>query len=287
VPLGAEVNVWLPFPLEDARQGILDFVLEAPTSFRLNFDPEFGNPVLHGSLRAGGDFLIEMRYTVLKRAMPMVKIAPSTTHLHKSIFSRYLAPERHVLVNDEIKAIAEKATASKGDQISKAKRLYDYVVEHMSYDAKKQSWVGSTQHALACQVGNCNDIHSLFISLCRSLRIPARMVMGVALEANQDPTCDVCGYHCWSEFFAPGTGWAPVDASCACKYGKHELFGELELNHIAFSRGRDILLAPPQKGERLLFFPSAYVEVDRKKHSKVERKISFTEEALDYRSRAS
>src|SRR5579859_100829 len=22
-------------------------------------------------------------------------------------------------------------------------------------------------------------------------------------------------------FFAPGLGWLPVDASCACKYGKH------------------------------------------------------------------
>ena len=44
----------------------------------------------------------------------------------------------------------------------------------MTYDQGKQSWKGSTDHALVCQVGNCNDIHALNLSLCRSVGIPAR-----------------------------------------------------------------------------------------------------------------
>ncbi len=276
VTAGSEAHVWVPFPLEDQYQKVLDFRIKGSTKFQLNFDSEFGNPILYGSLTPDGDFGLEMQYTILKRT-PATDFAakPRVGDFPDELLSRYLVPERHVLVNDETKAIAEKVTGREPDPVSKARRLYDYVVEYMAYDASKQSWLGSTQHALTCQVGNCNDIHSLFISLCRSLRTPARMVMGVALEASQDPNCDVCGYHCWSEFFAPGLGWVPVDASCACKYGKHELFGGLEINHIAFSRGRDILLSPPQKGERLLFFPSAYVEVDGKKHGNVERRISF------------
>lgn len=128
-------------------------------------------------------------------------------------------------------------------------------------------------------MGNCNDIHALFISLARSLGIPARLVLGQAFEAPLpgEGACELCGYHCWAEFFAPALGWVPVDASCACKYGKHALFGALESNHIAWSIGRDILLIPPQRGPRLLFFAGPYAELDGQPHSRVERRIAFTE----------
>lgn len=149
----------------------------------------------------------------------------------------------------------------------------------MTYDAARQSWKGSTEHALVCSVGNCNDIHALFISLCRSVGIPARLILGQALEAasSDQEACELCGYHCWAEFFAPGLGWIPVDASCACKYGKHQLFGDLEMNHVAWSVGRDIELNPPQKGERLLFFAGPYVEINGVDHRTVERHVRFTE----------
>jgi transglutaminase-like putative cysteine protease len=149
----------------------------------------------------------------------------------------------------------------------------------MKYDAAQQSWKGSTEHALVCTVGNCNDIHALFMSLCRSIDIPVRLVMGQALEtpiSNQE-NCEICGYHCWAEFFAPGLGWIPADASCVCKYGKDHLFGDLEMNHVAWSIGRDILLHPAQQGERLLYFAAPYTEVDSRVHQHIARGITFSE----------
>jgi transglutaminase-like putative cysteine protease len=156
------------------------------------------------------------------------------------------------------------------------------VPDHSGYslstrNAEEQSWKGSTEHALVCSVGNCNDIHALFISLCRSIGIPSRFVMGQALEQpvidKGEEHCEICGYHCWAEFFAPGLGWLPVDASCACKYGKHQLFGDLEMNHIAWSVGRDILLHPVQKGDRLLYFVAPYAEVDGAVHKHINRRM--------------
>ena len=188
---------------------------------------------------------------------------------------RHLSSEQHVTVDAES---VERARGIVGDEtnlLEQARKLYAHVVGFMDYDATKQSWVGSSEHALTCQIGNCNDIHALYISLARSLDIPARMVMGFALEQQSGPEdCEVCGYHCWAEIFVPKLGWLPVDASCACKYGHENLFGNLELNHVAFSRGRDILLQPAQRGERLLYLFQAYAEVDGKPHA-VERKLSF------------
>ena len=103
------------------------------------------------------------------------------------------------------------------------------------------------------------------------------VVLGQALEAAEAGTedCEVCGYHCWAEFFVTGLGWLPADASCATKYGTHSLFGNLEANHIAWSTGRDLLLAPPQRAGRSLFFAAPYAEADGSPHP-VDRRIAFT-----------
>ena len=87
----------------------------------------------------------------------------------------------------------------------------------MTYDAARQSWKGNTEHALVCSVGNCNDIHALFISPCRSVGIPARLILGQALEAPLpgQEACELCGYHCWAEYFAPSLGWIPIDGPYA------------------------------------------------------------------------
>ena len=160
-----------------------------------------------------------------------------------------------------------------------ARRFYDHVGSTMTYDAENQSWRGSTEHALVCSAGNCNDIHALFISLCRSAGIPARFVLGQALEspAPGEDACDLCGYHCWAELFVVGLGWLPADASCACKYGKHALFGDLEMNHVAWSTGRDLTLAPTQEGPPLLFFAGPYAEADGKPWGGFERHVRFDE----------
>jgi hypothetical protein len=65
--------------------------------------------------------------------------------------------------------------------------------------------------------------------------------------------CELCGYHCWAKYFAPGLDWIPVDASCTCKYGKHHLFGDLEMNYIAWSVGRDVELNPRKRASVFCF----------------------------------
>ncbi|NIN98761.1 MAG: transglutaminase domain-containing protein, partial [Anaerolineae bacterium] len=64
------------------------------------------------------------------------------------------------------------------------------------------------------------------------------------------------GYHCWAKFFLPGAGWVPVDISEADKHPSKVdyFFGTICENRVAFSVGRDILLTPPQQGERLNYF---------------------------------
>lgn len=54
--------------------------------------------------------------------------------------------------------------------------------------------------------GDCGQFAYLFIALCRSVGIPARLVCGFKLNEERQ-----WGYHVWAECFMPAYGWLPVD----------------------------------------------------------------------------
>ncbi len=275
------LDVWTPVIPETPYQRVLDLEVTAPAPWQIHREAELGNLVFHSRVSpARTAFEVEFRYLVerlpVSHRLDPALVRPIST---PQLFSRVLGPEQFVDITDKTRSLAREIVGNEANVVRQARLLYDYVTNTMTYDAAQQSWNGSTEHALVCSVGNCNDIHALFISLARSLSIPARLVLGQAFEPPPpgQEACELCGYHCWAEFFAPGLGWIPVDASCACKYGKHALFGALESNHVAWSVGRDILLAPAQRGARILFFAGPYAEADGQRYSRVERHITFVE----------
>lgn len=275
------IDVWCPLIQDTPYQRVLSVAVEAPVRWTVGHDGDHGNLILHArftSDEAASSFRI--RYGVERRRLPhMLDPACVQPLATPSLFERALWAEEFVDISDATRRLDWEVVGQERNMLAQAHRIYDYVSEHMTYNAAEQSWKGSTEHALTCSVGNCNDIHALFISLCRSVGIPARLVLGQALEPPPpgQEACDLCGYHCWAEFFVAGLGWIPADASCACKYAKGHLFGDLEMNHIAWSVGRDVLLMPPPRGGRVLFFAGPYAEVNGRARP-VVRAIRFAEE---------
>ena len=114
--------------------------------------------------------------------------------------------------------------------------------------------------------------------MARASGIPARFEIGFPLKAELE-TGSVDGYHCWAEFYIDGKGWIPVDSSEAQKNpDRHEYyFGSLDPNRVEFTKGRDLVLNPPQKGEPLNYFVYPYVEFDGKPlKDKTRVKLNFT-----------
>jgi len=276
------VKLWYPIIPDTQYQRVLDISVSAPWPWTVRREPEYGNLMLHAHMGALEDVeaTFQIRYLVERTAITH-RLDPACVRPLESsaLFEPWLRAEQFVDVDDKTRKLALEVVGAKTNMLDQARLVYDYVVGTMTYDAAQQSWKGSTEHALVCSVGNCNDIHALFISLCRSLGIPARLILGQAFEAPPPGhgVCELCGYHCWAEFFAPRLGWLPVDASCACKYGKHQLFGDLEMNHVAWSIGRDIELSPPQEGQPLLFFAGPYAELDGLPLPPLDRHVRFNE----------
>lgn len=91
------------------------------------------------------------------------------------------------------------ATYKLGEWVNKE---IDYDLNTLTADAAlKSSWV------LENKAGVCDEITSLFISLCRSVGIPARFVSGTAYS-NVNHSFE---NHGWAEVYFPGEGWVPYD----------------------------------------------------------------------------
>jgi len=84
--------------------------------------------------------------------------------------------------------------------------IYTWIIENISYK-KPQNNFGNLS-ALRVKKGDCGDMSFIFVSLCRSLNIPARVVFGWwAITPGKT------GPHAWAECFIEEFGWIPVDCS--------------------------------------------------------------------------
>ena len=178
--------------------------------------------------------------------------------------------------------VTEPLELIKGKQIPSdpfaiAKLLYDVVNSHMTYSKKGSGW-GQGDAVWACEskYGNCTDFHSLFISLARSQKMPAKFECGFPIAEKRGEGV-VGGYHCWAWFRVDAKGWVPVDISEANKAPakKDYFFGNIDENRFAVTTGRDVELTPKQDGPPLNFFIFPYVEIDGKEHGKQERAFSY------------
>ncbi len=281
---GERVRVWIPLAHSDQFQTVKVVSTTGDLPLKQTHEREYGNEMLYASegkaTKAEYHFAVEYDVVRNERVVPL----SGTAHLAAAKLSgrerqRFLEPDRLVPVTGLPAEIAAKEVAGRTTDLERARALYDYVFRTMRYDKSGTGWGrGDTLWACDSKRGNCTDFHSLFISMARSQKIPARYEMGFSIPTEKH-SGEVPGYHCWSDFYLKGTGWVPVDISEAWKHPeKHDyFFGAHDVHRVQFTMGRDITLSPPQQGQPLNYFVFPYVEVDGKEFSNVATKNSFAD----------
>ena len=281
IPEGASsVDVWLPIPSDSAQQLISDVKIEAPGRVTTSKDSA-GNSVAHFTLKkadlvAGKETEVRVLFTAVRHE----ELFPAAIHDRAVVAPRdvraFLLPNRLVPITPRVRKMAQELSVGAPDAVAKARAFFTYLVDNGTYDKTTPGWGrGDSERFCDVKKGNCTDFHSLFIALARAEKIPVRFEIGFPLKPEKEGS--VPGYHCWAQFFVKGRGWVAVDASDAAKSSDPErrryLFGNLDPDRVEFSTGRDLTLAPAQKGGPLNFLIYPYVEVDGKAFS--ETKIRF------------
>lgn len=257
--LAGPARCWIPLATSDDFQKVTVKSLDLPGAHTTLTDSAHGNKVLFLELEpAHSGSRIEIVYDVFR----VEKSAYAATEAEAA---KHLSPERMVPADDRIKAIAGKAVEGLEDDLMRARALYDHVIDQMRYMKAGEGWgQGDVLYACDALTGNCTDYHSYFIGLARSIGIPARFAIGVAIPSERhDGGTD--GYHCWAEFFAEGKWW-PVDISEADKFSALSMyyFGHHPANRFEFTRGRDLMLEPGPVSGPINFLAYPFLEVDGK-----------------------
>lgn len=281
IPAGlTRLEVWIPLPSDTPDQQIRQLKVESPYPGSLRREKEHGNSYYYFSTSEprSGPLEIRVRFQAERREvqgrfLPRVGEKDSSEELQRD-----LQPEKLVTLSPRVRELARQVTLRHETPEAKARAIYDYVVNTMSYDKSAPGWgQGDTERACDVQRGNCTDFHSLFMSLARAEGIPARFVIGFPLK--KDPEATIPGYHCWAEFYLPEKGWIPVDASDASRSSdprkRDYLFGNLDCDRLQFTVGRDLRLDPPPCAETLNYFIYPYAEGDGRALTPVSIRLEY------------
>jgi transglutaminase-like putative cysteine protease len=268
IPAGlSRLEVWVPLPQETPAQRIVNLRVDSPYPGGVRREKEFNNSYYYFSTDEPkpGKLEIRVSFEAERQEVLESRIVRAARPESPEVLRRSLAEENLVTLSPRVRELARRITYGNATPEGKARSIYDYIVNTMVYDKSTPGWGnGDTERACDVAKGNCTDFHSLFMSLARAEGIPARFIIGFPLKPEQEGT--IPGYHCWAEFYIPGRGWIPVDASDASKATdpkrRNYLFGNLDPDRVQFTMGRDIRLDPPPCAEILNYFIYPYAQGD-------------------------
>lgn len=119
-------------------------------------------------------------------------------------FAPFLRPNQYVDYASAANTIKKAAELTKDetDALKKVDKIYNFVVNNLTYDTEKAKTVASgylpvLDSVLAAKKGICFDYASLMTGMLRSQGIPCKLVVGYAGTA----------YHAWISVWTKETGW--------------------------------------------------------------------------------
>ena len=290
-----EAQLWIPLPLEASYQKVVNVSYEG--SFNKAFisnDNPYDTKLLYAQWNKDTTkrtLTVKMDIVTQERSVDFSK-ANNSMHFHGEI-AEYLKGTEHTPVNKTIQAFAAEITKDAKTPLEKSQAIYDWTVANMYRDESvKGCGVGDAMRAIEEKVfgGKCTDISSVFVALLKNAGIPAREVFGIRVgkshiskscgKADENGFAKITGgQHCRAEFYLNGLGWVPADPADVTKVRLQEkltnedkkvqdtkkyLFGNWEMNWMAFNYARDFILnpKPAQFPLNMLGYPYAEIGED-------------------------
>lgn len=252
---GDTLRAWMPLPLETERQSDVTIVGSEPAEY-ITSSPEtsvhntvyFEKPVETGKpthFECTVDFVTSGAYYSPEYIRKNIKDYDRESELYK----QYTVTEQpHIIRLDSLaKAIVGDTT----DPYECSELVYDYIIN-------RYPWAGAREYSTISCIpeyvvreghGDCGQVALLYISLMRSLGIPARWESGWMLHPGEK------NLHDWAEVYFEGVGWVPVDVS----FGRYINSGNEAIEKF-YSTGMDAHRLASNKGVcGKLYPPKRYV----------------------------
>ncbi len=153
-----------------------------------------------------------------------------------SEYLKYLKFEELIDIDDEIKKQASILAEGESDTFIIAAKIAKWIREDINYDLKTalENPNQKSSEVFISKSGVCKEITNLYVSMIRSLGIPARVVSGYAYT-NSDELVEFLnsnwGGHAWSEVLI-GDIWVPFDLT-------YNQYGYVDASHIVLEKAKN------------------------------------------------
>lgn len=164
--------------------------------------------------------------------------------------------------NPEIVKLGAAIVKKERNPYVQANLVYNYLLKNFTLLQFSRNGDFNFEQVSAEKAADSYDFAIMFTSILRSLKIPAKTLSGVLVDAELKTRS-----HWWNEFYIENFGWVPVDLALAngLEYNsfhavenkKDYYFGNLDSQHIMFSSGWDIV-KPSLTNSKIVYRPRSY-----------------------------
>jgi len=215
------------FPVEDSRQKILNLDVISNPEAKITSGNIY--EYVWRELYPKYDYGILSKVHI-RNQITQVKSKIGFPFSFNGRFKEYLEESNFIDFNDAIRIKANEIINGEDDYYMVAFKLADWVQNNVKYDlntltakaVQKSSWV------LTNKEGVCDELTNLFISMLRTVGIPARFVTGTVYGGGNIGW----GNHGWAEVYFPDVGWIPWDVT----FGQ---YGWVDPSHLKLSDSVD------------------------------------------------
>lgn len=209
---GDTLKVWMPVPIASVRQRNVKILSATPEQYVLStLDRSVHNTIFFKSPVADdvthfeyvAQFEVGAQYFAPEYILAKLKPYDTKSDLYK----KYTAFEAPHIVN--LEQLAKTIVGDERNPFRQSELVYDYI-------ESKYPWAGAREYStIPCMPryviesghGDCGQVSLLYISLMRSLGVPARWESGWVTQPGAE------NLHDWAEVYFEGVGWVPIDMS--------------------------------------------------------------------------
>lgn len=213
IPAGETLRVWMPFPYQNLRQR--NIKLESsnyPVTYSegskhhtvyMEAKTEKGKPT-HFEYTFSYD--VAERHIAQDDLLAMLEPYDKNSAEYKEFTGNY---PPHIVITDDTRALAREIVEGETNPVLQASKIFNWI----SY---RYPWAGAREYStiknmpeyvMANGHGDCGQVALMYITLVRSLGIPARWESGWMLHPDE------INWHDWAETYFEGIGWVPTDQS--------------------------------------------------------------------------
>lgn len=210
---GDTLSVWMPYPIESTRQPHVNLISTSQNDFIISPLNESAHRTLFMKAPVVDNETTHFEYVVEYIARGQffspryieTNIRPYDKESEDYIrFTSFPAP--HYL---QLDSLANLIVGNEKNPYRQSELVYEYIINHYPWaGAREYSTIPCIpQYVVEQGHGDCGQVALLYISLMRTLGVPARWESGWMLHPGE------INYHDWAEVFFEGVGWVPVDVS--------------------------------------------------------------------------